>query len=268
MTKINGTRDEWTGFNPHGKGAITYAKTGHSIGYFNVIKSDGIFQSQEEIDAYVDEDGNKIQPNAVPGDLRYVDFNGDGKIDNEDRQDCGSAFPKMTLGVSLGAEWRGLDLNLFFDGNFGNKIYNAQYYSTVYNEVTGNQYTERLNSWTENNRSDIPRYVFGNDNNGTNWAYTDRWLENGSFFRLKTLELGYTLPKAWVNKAMLSNVRIYTAMENLFTITSYKGYTPDLGTVDSDGAGISGGTGVMTRGCDDGRYPMARTITFGLQVNF
>lgn len=268
LTKINGTRDEWTGFNPHGKGAITYAKTGHSIGYFNVIKSDGIFQSQEEIDAYVDEDGNKIQPNAVPGDLRYVDFNGDGKIDNEDRQDCGSAFPKMTLGVSLGAEWRGLDLNLFFDGNFGNKIYNAQYYSTVYNEVTGNQYTERLNSWTENNRSDIPRYVFGNDNNGTNWAYTDRWLENGSFFRLKTLELGYTLPKAWVNKAMLSNVRIYTAMENLFTITSYKGYTPDLGTVDSDGAGISGGTGVMTRGCDDGRYPMARTITFGLQVNF
>lgn len=268
LTKINGTRDEWTGFNPHGKGAITYAKTGHSIGYFNVIKSDGIFQSQEEIDAYVNKDGNKIQPNAVPGDLKYVDYNGDGKIDNEDRQDCGSAFPKMTLGFSLGAEWRGLDLNLFFDGNFGNKIYNAQYYTTVYNEATGNQYVERMNSWTESNHSDIPRYVSGNDANGTNWGYTDRWLENGSFFRLKTLEFGYTLPKTWVNKALLSSVRVYTAMENLFTITSYKGYTPDLGTVDADGAGTSGGSGVMTRGCDDGRYPMARTITFGLQVNF
>lgn len=132
-----------------------------------------------------------IQPNAQPGDLKYVDFNGDGKIDNLDRQDCGSAFPKVTLGINLGAEWKGFDLNLFFDGNFGNKIYNAQYFSTVYNEVTANQYAERAKSWTENNRNtDIPRYVSGNDNNGTNWGYTDRWLENGSFLRLKTLEFG------------------------------------------------------------------------------
>ena len=260
LTEVNGSRDEWTGFDPAGKGAVTYAKTGYPIGYFNVIKTDGIFQSQEEIDAYVDKNGNKIQPNAVPGDLKYIDYNGDGKIDNDDRQDCGSAFPKVTLGLSLGAEWRGLDLNLFFDGSFGNKIYNAQYFSTVFNQVTGNQYTERLDSWTENNHSDIPRYVSGNDANGTNWGYTDRWLENGSFFRLKTLELGYSLPKTWVEKALLSSVRVYTAMENLFTITSYKGYTPDLG--------VSSGSGVMTRGCDGGRYPMARTMTLGLQVNF
>ena len=269
LTEVNGSRDEWQGFNPHAKGTITYAKTGHSIGYFNLIKTDGVFQSQQEIDAYVDKNGNKIQPNAQPGDLRFVDYNGDGKIDNNDRQDVGSAFPKVNLGVSLGAEWKGLDLNMFFDGNFGNKIYNAQYYTTVYNESTGNQYAERMNSWTENNHSDIPRCLFGtSDPNGTNWGYTDRWLENGSFLRLKTLELGYTLPKVWVSKAGLQNVRVYTAMENLFTITDYKGYTPDLGMVDADGAGTSGGSGVMTRGCDDGRYPMARTITFGLQVNF
>ena len=85
---------------------------------------------------------------------------------------------------------------------------------------------------------------------------------------MKTLELGYTLPKVWIAKAKMQSVRIYAAMENLFTITKYKGYTPDLGVVDADGAGTSGGSGVMTRGCDDGRYPMARTITFGLQVNF
>ena len=158
---------------------------------------------------------------------------------------------------------------MFFDGNFGNKIYNAQYYSTVYNESVGNQYTERLNCWTENNRSDIPRWISGSsDPNGTNWGYTDRWLENGSFFRMKTLELGYTFPKNWTSKIRLQSLRLYTAMENLFTITSYKGYTPDLGIVDADGAGISGGSGVMTRGCDDGRYPTARTFTFGLQVNF
>lgn len=282
LTKVNGTRDEWTGFNPHAKGAITYATTGKPIGFFNLIKSEGIFQSQEEIDAWNKDHGRMVyndkkgvdewigvQPKAVPGDLKYVDANGDGTIDNNDRVDCGSAFPKVTLGLTLGAEWKGIDLNLFFDGNFGNKIYNAMYYSTVYNEGTGNQFRERLNSWTENNKNtDIPRYVFGNDDNGTNWGYTDRWLENGSFFRLKTLELGYTLPKVWTSKALLQNVRIYTAMENLFTITKYKGYTPDLGVIGGDGSGTSGGDGVMTRGCDDGRYPTARTFTFGLQVNF
>ena len=269
LTKVNGDRDEWEGFNPHGKGAITYAKTGHSIGFFNLIKTDGIFQSEEEIQNYVDQNGNLIQPNAQPGDLKFVDYNGDGKIDNLDRQDCGNALPKVTMGLTMGAEWRGIDFNLFFDGSFGNKIYNAQYYNTVYNEVTGNQYAERMNSWTENNRNtDIPRYVKGTDNNGTNWAYTDRWLENGSFFRLKTLEFGYTFPKAWMNKIKLSGLRVYTAMENLFTITSYKGYTPDLGVVDADGAGTASGSGVLTRGCDDGRYPTARTFTFGLQVNF
>ena len=268
LTKVNGTRDEWEGFNPHTKGTITYAKTGYPIGYFNLIKTDGIFQSEAEIKAYVNDKGEMIQPNAKPGDLKYIDYDGNGKIDNGDRQDCGSAFPKMTLGITLGAQWKGIDLNMFFDGNFGNKIYNAQYYSTVYNEVTGNQYAERLDSWTESNHTNIPRYVSGNDANGTNWGYTDRWLENGSFLRLKTLELGYTLPKVWIAKAKMQSVRIYAAMENLFTITKYKGYTPDLGVVDADGAGTSGGSGVMTRGCDDGRYPMARTITFGLQVNF
>lgn len=269
LTKVNGSRKEWTGFNPHNKGAITYAMVGKPIGFFNLIKSDGVFQSKEEVQAYVNKEGKMIQPNAEAGDLKYVDYNGDGKIDNLDRQDCGSAFPKMTLGLTLGIEWKNLDMNVFFDGNFGNKIYNAMYYSTVYNESTGNQYTERLNSWTENNKNtSIPRYVAGNDKNGTNWGYTDRWLENGSFFRLKTFELGYTLPKSWTMKACMNHVRFYTAMENLFTITGYKGYTPDLGINNSDGAGTSGGEGVMTRGCDDGRYPMARTISFGVQVNF
>lgn len=269
LTKVNGPRDEWTGFNPHEKGAVTYAKAGYPIGYFNLIKTDGIFRSQEEIDKYVNDKGEKIQPNAVPGDLKYIDYNGDGKIDNNDRQNVGNAFPKMTLGLNLGAQWKGIDLNMFFDGNFGSKIYNAMYFTTVYNETTSNQYKERLNSWTENNpNSSIPRFVKGVDNNGTDWGYTDRWLESGSFFRLKTLELGYSIPKRFLSKIGLQSFRVYTAMDNLFTITHYKGYTPDLGINSSDGASISGGDGVMTRGCDDGRYPTARTFTFGLQVNF
>ena len=239
--------------------------TGGPMGRYWGFVADGLFQSEEEI-AH-----SAVFGPTLPGDIKLKDINGDGKITwDQDMVPIGrSNTPEMMFGLNLGAEWKGLDLNMFFDGNFGNKIYNAQYYSTVYNESTGNQYAERMNSWTENNHSDIPRCLFGtSDPNGTNWGYTDRWLENGSFLRLKTLELGYTLPKVWVSKAGLQNVRVYTAMENLFTITDYKGYTPDLGMVDADGAGTSGGSGVMTRGCDDGRYPMARTITFGLQVNF
>ena len=255
LTKVNGTRDEWTGFDPHGKGAITYAKTGHSIGFFNLIKSDGVFNNQEEIDAYVDQNGNKIQPDAVPGDLKFVDANGDGKIDDLDRVDCGSAFPKVTMGLTLGAAWRGIDLNLFFDGNFGNKIYNAQYFSTVYNESTGNQYTKRLNAWTENNpNTDEPRYVAGVD--GTNMAYTDRWLEDGSFLKLDNITLGYNVPVK--NLDFMKDLRIYFTGQNLFTITGYSGIDPEVDMVGLDNMGIE-----RTR-----YYPASRSFILGVNVTF
>jgi hypothetical protein len=173
------------------------------------------------------------------------------------------------MGLTMGAEYKGFDLNLFFDGNFGNKIFNGmRYYSSYMDGGLQNLSKEMLNAWTESNpNTDVPRYYGDNDLNNTGWAITDRWLENGSFFRLKTLEFGYTLPQSWTSKALLQNVRIYTAMDNLFTITNYKGYTPDLGVNSGDGATGQSGS-VMTRGCDDGRYPSARSFTFGLQVNF
>lgn len=285
LTKVNSTADEWTGYDPHAGGAVTYAKTGYPIGGFWVIKSKGIFQNQGEIDAvnkangYTDGEGvyHGVQEKARPGDLIFEDVNGDGKIDVEDKQYAGSALPKVTLGLNLGFAWKGIDLNMFFDGQFGNKIYNALPYYNVKKEGVGNYLTMFKDSWrSDNTNTNIPRFygasddpaIAATDNNGTTWAYTDRWLENGDFFRLKTLELGYTLPKTWVTKAMLENVRIYTAMENLFTITGYSGYTPDLGVNTGDGATGSGTDNVMSRGCDDGRYPSARTISFGLQVTF
>lgn len=275
LTKVNCGRKEWGGYDPHGGGTVTYAKPGYPIGGFWLVKTDGIFQSQAEIDNYV-KDGQKIQPNAQPGDLKFVDYDDDGRISNtDDKQFCGSAMPKVSLGVSLGAEWKGIDLNLFFDGQFGHKIYNALPYYTVKREGIGNYLTSIMDSWRPGNKNtDVPRFIgpsdvegSTDDNNGTTWAVTDRWLEKGDFFRLKTLELGYTFPKALVNKAYLQNLRVYTAMDNLFTITGYTGYTPDLGFNDGDGANGSG-SGVMSRGCDDGRYPLARTITFGVQVTF
>lgn len=263
------TKQEFTGYNPHDKGDITWAKVGKPIGSFYLIKTEGIFQNQAEIDAYVNSKGGKIQPNAVPGDLKFADYDGDGDIDIDDQQYCGSPFPKLSMGLSMGLEYKGIDLNLFFDGNFGNKIYNGmRYYNSYMDGGLQNLSKEMLNAWTTSNtNTDIPRYIDGTDLNGTNWAYTDRWLENGSYFRLKTLELGYTLPKTWTSKALLQSVRIYTAMENLFTATAYKGYTPDLGINSGDGA-TGQSDNVMTRGCDDGRYPTARSFTFGLQVNF
>ena len=263
------TKQEFTGYNPHDKGNITWAKVGKPIGSFYLVKTDGIFQNQAEIDAYVNANGEKIQPNAVPGDLKFIDYDGDGDIDNLDQQYCGSPFPKLSMGLTMGVEYKGIDLNLFFDGNFGNKIYNGmRFYSSYMDGGMQNLSKEMLNAWTETNtNTDVPRYVTGTDLNNTGWAITDRWLENGSYFRLKTLELGYTLPKAWTSKALLQSVRIYTAMDNLFTITSYKGYTPDLGVNSGDGA-TGQSDNVMTRGCDDGRYPSARSFTFGLQVNF
>lgn len=270
LTKVNSTRGEWSGYDPHGAGVVTYAKIGYPIGGFWLIKTKGIFQSQAEID------GQSVQPKAVPGDLIFEDANGDGEITVDDKQYVGSAIPKVTLGLSLGLDWKGFDLNMFFDGQFGHKIYNALPYYNMKKEGVGNYLTNVMNSWREDNKNtDIPRFIGASDdpnstldNNGTNLGITDRWLEDGDFFRLKTLELGYTLPKNWVMKASLQNVRVYTAMENLFTITGYSGYTPDLGVNTGDGATGSGLGSVMSRGCDDGRYPLARTFSFGLQVTF
>ena len=287
LTKVNSARDSWGGYDPHGGGTITYAKTGYPIGGFWLIKSQGIFQNEEQIAALNKEHGRYVvkdnvevwegvQKNAVPGDLIFEDANGDGQITVDDKQYAGSALPKVTLGFSLGLDWKGIDLNLFFDGQFGHKIYNALPYYNIKKEGVGNYLTNMLDAWRPDyTNTDIPRFIGASDDatsatdgNGTNWAYTDRWLENGDFFRLKTLELGYTLPKAWTTKAGLENIRVYTAMDNLFTITDYSGYTPDLGLNAGDGATGSGLDNVMSRGCDDGRYPVARTFTFGLQVTF
>ncbi|WP_455637466.1 SusC/RagA family TonB-linked outer membrane protein [Parabacteroides sp.] len=259
-----GNVQEFGGYNPQGEGTVTWAKVGDPIGAFYVIKTDGLFQSKEEVDAYT-KDGEKIQPKAEPGDVRFVDFNGDGKITDDDRQYAGSPFPDFSFGIRANMEWRGFDLGLFFDGMVGNKIYNyTRARMESMNEIT-NFSTSVLNAWTEQNRNtDMPRFVQGGENLNHR-RVSDRWIEDGSFLRLKTLEFGYTLPQEWMSKIRVKNLRVYTAMDNLFTITGYTGYTPDLGQNDDQNGG---GDSTMSRGCDHGRFPLARTITFGLQLNF
>ncbi|WP_313528983.1 SusC/RagA family TonB-linked outer membrane protein [Sphingobacterium multivorum] len=261
-----GNTQEFGGYNPQGEGVISWAKVGYPIGGFWLIQTEGLFQSDAEVQAYKSAKGTVIQPTAKAGDIKFIDYNGDGQIDNNDRQYMGSPFPSLAYGIRGGLDYKGVDFAFFFDGMYGNKIYN---YTRARMETTGdiNNYSiDLLNSWTPtNNNTEIPRYT-RTDPNSNGRRVSDRWLESGAFFRLKTIELGYTLPNTWLNKVTLKNTRIYLAADNLFTVTKYKGYSPDLGPSNNDN-GV-GQTGVMTAGTDHGRYPLARTIMFGLQANF
>lgn len=266
VTEINagGKYMSISGYSAHGAGGrgINMFKKGHSMSYFNLIETDGIFRSMEEIENYKNRKGELIQPGAQVGDVRYKDWNGDGKIDTNDQHDVGSPLPNFTFGLRLGGDWNNFDLNIFIDGVAGNKIYNYPRYCLESGAFNGNLSTNVANSWRPDNpNTDMPRFskVDGTDNK---LAYTDRWLEDGSYVRLKTIDIGYTFPKQWLQKAMIQNLRLYVSMENLLTLTKYTGYTPDLGESSSTSVSYN----VFSRGIDQGRYPIPRTFSFGIQL--
>lgn len=259
-----GNTQEFGGYNPQGEGTITWAKVGYPIGGFWVIKTDGLFQTDAEVQAYQNSHGQVIQPTAKAGDVKFVDFNDDGQIADDDRQYVGSPFPKLAYGINGTVQYSNFDLSVFFDGMYGNKIYNytrARMYST--NEII-NFSTALLNSWTPSNtNTNIPRFT-QQDPNKNYRRVSDRWIEDGSFFRLKTLEIGYTFPASLTNKAHIKLGRVFLAGDNLLISTKYSGYSPDLGQNDAQNGGSSG---TLTTGTDHGRFPVARTIMFGIQVN-
>lgn len=260
-----GGKQEFEGYNPQGEGTVSWAKVGYPIGGFWAIETNGLFQSDTEAQNYKTANGTVIQPNAMAGDIKFVDFNGDGHIDNNDRQYMGSPFPKLAYGIRGGLDFKGVDFAFFFDGMYGNKIYNYTRARMEQTNEVNNHSARILDSWTPTNTdTDIPRYT-REDPNDNKRRVSDRWIESGAFFRLKTIELGYTLPTHWLSKATLKNGRIFLAADNLFTVTKYKGYTPDLGQSNGDNGAPSG---VLTAGTDHGRFPLARTIMFGIQANF
>jgi TonB-linked SusC/RagA family outer membrane protein len=224
---------------------------------FYIIKTAGIFQTQDQINSYT-KDGSLIQPSAKPGDLIYVDYNGDGKITEDDRQYCGSNAPKGTYGFGTSVAWKGFDLSVFFQGVWGNKIYsqvkqwnlNGGYTSTV-----GNLLTDVLKSWDYDKNSGYPRLSIEEDANGNYSTNSDFFLESGAYIRLKTLSFGYTLPKSVLTKIGVptSHIRLYVNAQNLLTFTAYKtGFDPE----------------VANKGIDGGNYPVARQICGGLSFNF
>ncbi len=226
--------------------------------FFFGYRTDGIFNSQEELDAHVNSDGVALQPLAAPGDVKFVDTNGDGIINPGDRVDLGNAYPDFTTGLSLGAEYKGFDFKAFLYASFGNEAVNSL---IGFNESpTGlqNSTRNRLDRWTpENTASNEPRMTQQNRND--NMRFSDRYVEDASFIKLRNVQIGYRLPASLVERLKLRSVRIYASADNLWRRTSYKGFDPEFGSLYSS---------PFFYGVDLANYPQAKTIIGGVNVTF
>ncbi len=241
--------------NVHGGATVCRTLVGYPIGGFWLIKTDGYFNSEAEVQAY-QKNGVLIQPSAEPGDIRFKDANGDGTINDDDRVYCGSPFPTFTYSINFNMVWKNLDFAVTFQGVTGNKIYNAS--RLELSDVTrGTNYlADALDYWTPTNQdAAFPRLIW-TDPNQNSRSESDRFLEDGSYFRMRNLQIGYTFPSKWF-KGVVQNMRVYFSAENLFTITSYTGYSPDVNTTD-----------VYSRGFDEFIYPANRTFMLGVNITF
>jgi len=231
----------------------TLTRVGTEIGAFYLYDIVGIYQNEDEV--------NTIHPirtrKAAPGDLIYRDVNGDGILDSRDLVYMGSAIPKFQGGLNFSGSYKGIDLNLFLQGVTGVKVYDAMRYFIESGIGDYNYSTRLLNAWTpENPNTDVPRLVHGDPGNNARLA-SERWLQDGSYLRLRNVQLGYTLPAGLTRFVEGSSVRFYVTGTNLLTFTKYTGYDPEVGR-----------DGVTNRGVDRGNYPMSKMFVGGLQVNF
>ncbi|HEY8397612.1 MAG TPA: SusC/RagA family TonB-linked outer membrane protein, partial [Flavihumibacter sp.] len=225
---------------------ITRFEKGFTPGYFYGYKTNGLFQNQAEVEA-------SGQAGAQPGDIRFVDMNKDGLINADDRTQIGDPFPDFTMGWGLNIEYKGFDFTSFVYASAGNDIYRAY----ERNLAMTNKFRGVLNRWTgegSTNDARYPRYSFVDGNNNT--RASDRYIEDGSFIKIKDLQLGYTLRSDWMQRIKVNRIRIYAQVKNAFTFTKYSGYDPE----------ISGG--IFDTGIDRGIYPQARTWSAGLDIKF
>jgi hypothetical protein len=238
---------DWYGDN------LTLTEVGQPIGYFNGYVMDGLFQEGES---------TALQPKARPGDIRFKDVNGDGVLNSDDKMNVGHFLPDFSYGLNFSANWKGFDATLFLQGVSGNQIYSVVKYDLEGMTRLFNSGTAVLNRWTpDNTNTNVPRAISEDPNQ--NARASDRFVEDGSYFRVKNLTLGYNVPTiASLTKNGLTKLRIYITMQNLLTITKYEsGYDPEIGNRN---AGANG----LTQGVDYGQFPQARSIVAGLQLGF
>lgn len=237
-------------------GNTTRTEVGHEIAYYYGLETDGIFHSQSEADSYVGSNGNKIQPYAEAGDVKFVDQNGDGVIDDDDRVKLGSAIPNLTMGFSAGFNYKQFDLNLSLQGSFGAEIVNGMYYTRYSSDMKEwNIDSDMMNRWTpENSDSDLPRLTSADPNGNT--KFSDRFIEDGSYLRISNLQIGYTLPSRISEKLRISRFRVYLSANNLYTFTKYSGYDPEIGGDN------------LSTGVDVSNYPIPRSFSIGCNLQF
>ena len=243
----------------HGNKNVLYANAGEfyrayngePVGYFWGLKTAGVFQNEAEVNSYVSKSGNKIQPNAQPGDVRFVDLNNDGAISAEDKTNIGNPNPDFTFGFSIALDYKGFDFLVQASGVAGNQIVQS------YRNQSGSQanYTaEILDRWHGPGSSNkIPRVTEDN----RNWTeFSDLYIHNGSFMRINTITLGYDL-SGLLKKNYLSKVRFYASVLNAFTFTKYNGMDPEVGYNEGFSSGV-----------DLGYYPRPRTVMIGANIRF
>ena len=240
-----------TSDNVHQIGNVSRAENGQPYPFFYGYKTAGIFQNQSQVDAYVNSKGEKLQPNAQPGDVIFVDYNGDGVIDDADKTNIGKGDPNWTFGLNFGASYKWFDFSMLWAGSFGNKIFDATRRVDLRYVNLPQEFMDRWHG--EGTSNSMPRFTWKNDND--NYRVSDLYIKNGSYVRLKNIQFGFTLPKEWTKTVFISNLRLYVAAENLLTFTGYKGMEPE----------IYNGT---QSGIDRGFYPQNRTYTVGVNVTF
>ncbi len=247
---------------------VSRTSVGTPIGAFYGYTCIGVFQSQKEIDT---SPTDEISGTAKrPGDLKFEDINGDGKINADDQGYIGQPIPKYGYGLNLQASYGAFDASLFFQGVGGNKIYSWLYAQATVGDAAGNgvgaNRLEETNDWwsPSNPTSKNPRIVAGDPSkNARNSTF---WLQDGDYLRFKTVQIGFTLPNFISKKMQLQRMRLYLSANNLFTITNYKGYDPEVG-VNANTSSPSENRDLQS-GVDRGKYPQPRTMIFGINVTF
>ncbi|MEN7546328.1 TonB-dependent receptor [Rapidithrix thailandica] len=229
------------------------SEVGQPLYSFYVYETAGIFQTDEEVQAHKGPDGNLIQQYAQPGDLKFVDQNKDGKLDENDKVFKGDAFPDFTYGLNARFEYKGFDLSIFFQGASDVTVFNGMKFSTLKPTQGYNMLADIKNAWSsENPGSDIPRVSVKDENNNFG-TVSDWYLEDASYMRLKNLTLGYSLPSSVIDKIGVNQLRLYFTATNLFTLTDYSGMDPEV---------------IVNQGIDQGRYPQARSYILGVNLKF
>lgn len=246
---------------------------GRSLAEFYLRKTDGIFRTQEEIDNYVTKGNHVPGPNEdkVPagtpimiegkrpqlGDVKYLDLNDDGQITDIDRDYCGSPWAKMQMSLVLNAEWKHFDFSMMWNGQFGNKIYNVSRWQGRLFADNSNyiRFEKGEEPYQVNPNSNTPRIIYGDFRNSRD---ADRFLENGSYFRMKNISIGYNFKQKWLTNLGVEKLRLFATGSNLITITGYSGLDPDF----------KGANSVWNSGTDSFAYPNTRSVMFGLDLTF